>query len=98
MLYAWVMQGPPGSNAKPIGGFTIQPPSVLIFGNPSLYDISALSKLGQCSTTPSTDAGTIFIEVCLHLSLTQGAEHEITPQRTGYVCADQQEQATCFRL
>ena len=64
---------------------------MLIFGNPSLYDISALSKLGQCSTTPSTDAGTIFIEVCLNFSLTQGACNEVPPalpptgQRTGYV-------------
>ena len=58
-----LVQGPPGSNAKAVGGFTIQPPSVLIFGNPSLYDIAALSKLGQCGANPSTESGSIFIEV-----------------------------------
>lgn len=57
------MQGPPGSSAPAFGGFTIHPPSVLIFGNPSLYDVAALSKLGQCGSNPSSEAGNIFIEV-----------------------------------
>ena len=46
-----------------MGGFTINPPSVLIFGNPQLYDVAALAKLGQCSTSPSTTMGAVFIEV-----------------------------------
>ncbi|CAK0786336.1 hypothetical protein CVIRNUC_009549 [Coccomyxa viridis] len=54
---------PPGSGQPSVGGFTINPPSVLIFGNPQLYDIAALAKLGQCSTTPSTTMGAVFIEV-----------------------------------
>ena len=57
------MQPPPGSGQPSVGGFTINPPSVLIFGNPQLYDIAALAKLGQCSTTPSTTMGAVFIEV-----------------------------------
>ena len=57
------MQPPPGSGQPSVGGFTINPPSVLIFGNPQLYDIAALSKLGQCSTNPSTTMGAVFIEV-----------------------------------
>ena len=63
------MQGPPGTKGPAVGGFTIQPPSVLIFGNPSLYDIAALSKLGQCSSNPSSDGGSIFIEVQRTLDL-----------------------------
>ena len=58
------MQGPPGSSAPAVGGFTIHPPSVLIFGNPSLYDVAALARLGQCGSNPSSEAGNIFIEVC----------------------------------
>ena len=57
------MQGPPGSSTPATGGFTIHPPSVLIFGNPSLHDVAALSRLGQCGSNPSSEAGNIFIEV-----------------------------------
>lgn len=57
------MQPPPNSGAPSVGGFTINPPSVLIFGNPQLYDVAALAKLGQCSTNPSTSMGAVFIEV-----------------------------------
>ena len=52
-----------------MGGFTIHPPSVLIFGNPSLYDVAALAKLGQCGSNPSSEAGNIFIEVWPRRSL-----------------------------
>lgn len=65
------MQGPPGSSTPAVGGFTIHPPSVLIFGNPSLYDVAALSKLGQCSSNPSGEAGNIFIEVCFWRSTSE---------------------------
>ena len=75
---AWLacMQGPPGSTQPAVKSFTIRPPSVLIFGNPSLYDVAALSKLGQCGSNPSSEAGDIFIEVCARAVGSQATPNE----------------------
>ena len=56
------MQGPPGTGTTVLPGLSITPPSVLIFGNPQLYDVAALAKLGQCSSNPTSTADPIFIE------------------------------------
>ena len=57
------MQGPPGTGATVLPGLSITPPSVLIFGNPQLYDVAALAKLGRCSANPTATSDPIFIEV-----------------------------------
>lgn len=62
-LYSCVMQAPPGFNGPTLPGFSITPPAVLIFGNGQLYNVSALAKLGRCSSNPTATADPIFIEV-----------------------------------
>ncbi|KAK9918030.1 hypothetical protein WJX75_000687 [Coccomyxa subellipsoidea] len=57
------LPAPPGSNGPTLPGFSITPPAVLIFGNGQLYDVSALAKLGRCSSNPTATADPIFIEV-----------------------------------
>jgi hypothetical protein len=44
-------------------GLALTPPAVLIYNNPSLYDIAALAQLGRCSTNPTSTSDPIFIEV-----------------------------------
>ncbi|EIE24891.1 hypothetical protein COCSUDRAFT_65584 [Coccomyxa subellipsoidea C-169] len=57
------LPAPPGSNGPTLPGFSITPPSVLIFGNSQLSDVSALAKLGRCSSNPTSTSDPIFIEV-----------------------------------
>ena len=57
------LQGPPGTNSLALPAFAITPPAVLIFGNPALFDVAALAKLGRCSSNPTATSDPIFIEV-----------------------------------
>ncbi|CAL8464142.1 g3677 [Coccomyxa elongata] len=57
------LPAPPGSNGPTLPGLSITPPSVLIFGNKQLSDISAIAKLGRCSSNPTSTSDPIFIEV-----------------------------------